>query len=254
MSASKRTDAKDTRFNQRRSGDDLKTQDGRWRPEVLADVVRRLGESGASPDFDHLVGLGCRRDVLLDFLVWIGPCAQIEDSQAALTGYPRSKLKTVLNRMRKCADEVEVLVSLGHTNSLLSGRLSFPLSKEVLWIPADLRLYADYIESIMRVPSLHPRSHLTRNIAVSNLVMAVKTTTGRFHDREVSALISAVLDRPNYDELAHRQWRSEHSDLLSAWMHGEGKKFYERWLLYLQTPSTVPAMPSGFALTARTER
>jgi hypothetical protein len=37
----------------------------------------------------------------------------------------------------------------------------------------------------------------------------VKQATGRFHDREVAAIISAVTGR-RYDEDAHRQWRRRH--------------------------------------------
>ena len=218
MSALKRTNEKVPLFKHRPSGDVLlRGKDGRWLPSVLADVERRLADHAASQFLDHLVSLDCKRDDLLDTLVWIGPYAEIEDSQAALTGFPRSKLKTVLKRMRTCADEVELLLSLGHTEFLLSGGPPSPLEKELPWVPTNLRLYADYVEGIMDDSSLHPRSHFTRNIGISHLIWVVKATTHKFCDKEVSALISAILSRPGYDEQAHRQWRTEHRDLISPW-------------------------------------
>lgn len=231
MGAPKRIDTKVTTFNQRPSGDRLRTDDGKWRPQVLADIERRLTVNQASSDLGRLVDLGCNRDELLDLLVYIGPYAEIEDSQEALTGFRRSKLKTVLKRMRTCADEVELLLSLGHTESLLCGGPPSPLEKELPWVPTNLRLYADYVESIMDDSSLHPRSHFTRNIALSQLVLVVKAATGKYRDKEVSALVSAVLGRPNYGELAHEQWRSEQRKSTPEW----DKKYCELWLQQRKT-------------------
>jgi hypothetical protein len=216
MSASRRTDAKYTRLKERSPGDILKTADGRWLPEVLAGVEKRLADAGASPDFDHLVGLGCRRDDLFSALLWIGPFAELEDTQAALTGFSRSRLKTVLNRMRACADEVEVLLGLGHSQSLLSGGPPSDLARELPLVPTNLRIYAGYVEAVSADSSLRPRSSFTRNIGKAHLVMLVKSVTGRYCDKEVSGLISAVLDRPAYHAQTHRQWRHEHSKEMST--------------------------------------
>jgi hypothetical protein len=222
MSALKRTNEKVTLFKHRPSGDVLlRGEDGRWLPDVLAGVERRLADHAVSQHLDHL-SLNCKRDDLLDTLVWIGPYAEIEDSQAALVGFPRAKLKTVLKRMRRCAEDVDILLGLGHTESLLSGGPASPLEKELPWVPTNLLLYADYVEGIMDDSSLHPRSHFTRNIGISHLIAYVKVATSRFCDKEVSALISAILDRPDYDEQAHRQWRAEHRGLIS-----QSEKYFE---------------------------
>jgi len=180
---------------------------------------------------EQLVDLGCKRNDLLAMLIWIGPYAKIEDSQEALTGFPRSKLKTVLKRMRLCADDVELLLSLGHTESLLSGGQvgrhtpsrhersksnleeeldpDSGLENELPCIPTNLRLYADYVEGVMDDSSLHPRSHFTRNIGISHLVSTVKAVSGKYYDKAVSALVAAVRNRPDYGEQAHREWREE---------------------------------------------
>jgi hypothetical protein len=116
--------------------------------------------------------------------------------------------------MRACADEVELLLSLGHTESLLSRGPKSPIEEHLPYTPLMLRLYADYVEGVMHDSSLRPRSHFTRNLGISHLILIVKRVTRRFCDREVSALLSAVLDRQGFDEQTLRQWRSDNRDLI----------------------------------------
>ena len=210
VSARKSTNKKMHLFKHRISGDHLlRGEDGDWLPRVYADIESRLAVHSASQFLKQLVDLGCKRKDLLYSLVWIGPYAKIEDSREAITGFPRSKLKTALKRMRLCADDVELLLSLGHTESLLIGGPESSIQKEFPFVPANLRLYADYVEGVRDDSSLRPRSHFTRNCGISHLVSTVKAVTGEYHDEAVSALLAAVLNRPDYGEQAHREWRSE---------------------------------------------
>lgn len=55
-----------------------------------------------------------------------------------------------------------------------------------------------------------------QDLAQWALVLHVKKATGRFHDSEVSYLIGCALDKPEYDENAHRVWRHENSERLDA--------------------------------------
>jgi hypothetical protein len=49
---------------------------------------------------------------------------------------------------------------------------------------------------------------------LAGLVEYVKLTTRKYHDREVSALVSFAIERESYDETSLRVWRSEHPDAL----------------------------------------
>src|SRR5262249_33354114 len=46
------------------------------------------------------------------------------------------------------------------------------------------------------------------------LVAYVKRATGRFHDRNASALLGEILGSVNYDEVAHRMWRNRNYERL----------------------------------------
>jgi hypothetical protein len=52
-------------------------------------------------------------------------------------------------------------------------------------------------------------------IAKFALAAAVNSATGRFYDREVSALTGAALQKSDYDETAHRVWRIRNFDRLA---------------------------------------
>jgi hypothetical protein len=177
-------------------------------------VKRLLKEHNATIDFSRLIDLGCSEESLLQMLVWIGPYAEREDSQDALTGFDRAKLKTVLQRMRTCADDLDVLLRLGLTETLLTAGPPTDIEVHLPHVPLMLRLYANYVQGVIGTRELHPRTHFKRNIGISGLVHYVKQRTGKLHDKEVSSLISAVLNRPKYNDVAHRQWRYKHTDLI----------------------------------------
>ena len=52
-------------------------------------------------------------------------------------------------------------------------------------------------------------------IAKFALAATVNSATGRFYDREVSALTGAALQKSDYDETAHRVWRIRNFDRLA---------------------------------------
>jgi hypothetical protein len=147
----------------------------------------------------------------MEALVWIGPYSQVEDTQKALAGFSRSARITVLKRMRACADDVERLLTLGLSEPLLSPRPDPEFASNLSFLPHMLRLYADYVKDVSARSASHPRSHFTRNTSMFFLVCHVKGATGSYKDKEVSSLISAVLNRASYDDTAHKQWRYEHA-------------------------------------------
>jgi hypothetical protein len=69
-----------------------------------------------------------------------------------------------------------------------------------LRLTADLLLMGDKLLDAIEANSM-------LEIAKYGLAGVVRRVTARYHDREVSALTGAALQKPDYDETAHRVWR-----------------------------------------------
>ena len=90
-----------------------------------------------------------------------------------------------------------------------------------------------------------PKRRPRLNAWKARVVATVSRRTGRVFDREVSAIISAVLQQPNYSEKAHQTWRLKHAGLIAEAM----KSVRER----AARPSCVQLFPrsSAHVLPAR---
>jgi hypothetical protein len=77
-----------------------------------------------------------------------------------------------------------------------------------------LRAYADGLDYLRRF--FGPKKKLRQHVWKAQLVAMVVSNTGAPRDREVSALIGAVLDAPKYSEKAHQAWRLSHAELIHA--------------------------------------
>lgn len=78
---------------------------------------------------------------------------------------------------------------------------------------ADLLIFADTVYEVLDTNSMF-------EVARYALAGAVMRVTGKYKDREVSALTSLALERPNYDETTHRVWRTRNYARLDASVPG----------------------------------
>lgn len=166
----------------------------------LAQIERILRSENAERDLETLVNKWkCDLEIILLTLALIRD-PLFRDTWEATLGIGPKKIRALARQMRKWATKLEVLSS-GWDRFLVPGRFR--------QLADLLRDYATYLELV--ITRSGPKRHPMVNAGKCFLVAYVKTVTGRFLDREVSGLISAVLGLEVYDASRHAQWRREHS-------------------------------------------
>jgi hypothetical protein len=176
----------------------------------------RLPSPGARTDFRELCANGCVAEILAIFLALLRWSPQFEDFWSKLYGSPNDR-RRVRRNLEKTAklieglfaflislEDDEVISKLSKIGRISPGRLS-----------SELRFYArllDMMESI-------PRETQTRSLADFGkfcLTEYAKQATGRFRDRTVSGLIAEAIGPADYNEVAHRMWRSRNFNRISS--------------------------------------
>jgi hypothetical protein len=167
-----------------------------------------LPSPGARGDFKELCENGCVAEILAILLAFLRWSPQFEDFWSKLYGSPNDR-RRVRRSLEKTAKAIEGLFAL--PISLEDDEVISKLSKIGRISPgrlsSELRFYArllDMMESI-------PRETQTRSLADFGkfcLTEYAKLATGRFRDRNVSGLIAEAVGPTDYNEVAHRMWRS----------------------------------------------
>jgi len=162
----------------------------------------------ALPALDALVSAGCDRNELLRDLDSLRKREPKLDDWESFTGTDLKGLKRLIDRIRKIAAELQTInMELG---------MLFIVSRQphLVPLPKHLKEYARWLEASAKFAG--PQKNLVQNLDIYDLTRNVHEKTKRWHDREVSELMSAVLAKPNYDEVAHRMWRNHHYDFLDS--------------------------------------
>jgi hypothetical protein len=122
--------------------------------------------------------------------------------------------KAAVRQIRNCADLIDRL-----NRSDLLYRLSIELRDprfvgvhQSPTLPDRLRGYVKAVESLPR--TFGPKHKITLHVWKARLVATVLEQTGKAHDPEVSSLIAAVLNAPQYSEKAHQAWRLKHAAII----------------------------------------
>lgn len=170
-----------------------------------------LREHVALRHLQTLINAGCKREEVLSLLelaFWT------DESWKQLVGMDLPRFKGEIRQIRHCADIIDRLNRsdlIYHASLEIQYPQFVELSKSRT-LPEQLREYADSLDSLRRVfgPKPKPRRHAWK----AWIVAVVTEDTKAPHDREVSSLIGAVLDDPEYCEKAHQKWRLDHTDLI----------------------------------------
>jgi len=181
---------------------DLLKQSPRLAMMFVEMLLRRTPQ--AQKTLARLVDKGCSRERILFDLGNLLRDTDL-DTWKGLLGFNGKQTQAALRRMRKTADELERI------NASLMGeavRYSHPKLQFAVTLPDAIRLFAKLWEKVAR--GVTPRKRILLNTVKRRLVQHVIDSTGRPHDREVSALIAAVTPQSTYDEVAHRMWRLKH--------------------------------------------
>lgn len=195
-----------------------------------------LDEYGPRKSFNDLCEKGCKALPLAVLIAIIQPLRSFEMSWKKITGTPRHReqkiraIERAAIAMEDLHDSFAKVFIEGTTGEStdeddliqLRQELVQPFDKDALAFamkagvpdPATmiyaLRLYASVLS--MFESAQEDSGAASSDMLAKYLLSAyVYRATGRFYDKEVSALIGAALD-PNYDETAHRVWRNRNGN------------------------------------------
>jgi hypothetical protein len=123
--------------------------------------------------------------------------------------------------MRQCAEDIQRIEGSVFHAFVTGHPEATPRVRAALRVlPEILRFYAEILEGLPRFLPLrkrHFREHLKALV-----VAHVENRTGKPRDSDVSALISAATDNPNYSPQAHKAWRIKNRPLVLSVRPHEG--------------------------------
>jgi hypothetical protein len=169
--------------------------------------VAKLGSPGAQTDFEELSASGCVPQLLAALLALLKWSPAMESFWQQMYGNPE-KRRVVVRSLEKSALALEGLFNFvialeDEDVANKFGELGrIPPSRLV----SELRFYARMLDFMNRLPS-ETKTRSLKEFAKFVLTDYVKAATGRFRDRNVSALLGEVIGPPDYNEVAHRMWR-----------------------------------------------
>jgi hypothetical protein len=161
----------------------------------------------ASKGFVALVDNGCTPEVLAGIFAFFEYSPRLERFWNEIVGKP-NKRKRVSRALEKAASMIEDAfrdVIAAEDESMRAyyvdvGRI--PLSR----ILSELRFYHRFL-NLAKGLGTDTETRSLQEFARYVLSGYIKRASGRFHDREVSALLAELVGPPPFDEFAQRMWR-----------------------------------------------
>jgi len=178
--------------------------------------VRKLAWPEARACFIELSKKKCTPEVLAAILALYRHSALFQRIWTFLVGDPR-KRQRVSNALEKAALMIEdvfqdvLAAEDDDVRAQYVDRGRIPLSR----LTSELRFYCGFLGMAESISS-ETETHSLREFLKYLLVGYIKRATGRFHDREVSALLAELDDAPNFNERAQSMWRSRNYKRLDA--------------------------------------
>ena len=211
----------------------------------LTAIETFVASNGASGELLELCSGGCHRQDLLWLLHWFPPKAIFTVNSGwldrpgvytteKLFGIGPKDVNRLVLKLNRVASEVEDVNHNFHFGIMLSHAESL----SSLWeLPTALRVYGDLLKHAAK--HFASGSHVYHNIAKARLTTYVFSRTKDYHDREIAALISSILNDENasYDAGAHSTWRGKHYErlkLVDPLLVGRGP----------MTPCPIPPPPA----------
>ena len=160
-----------------------------------------LGEYHIEQDVDRLNALGVKKETLALAMMLINMSPSFDYFFKEMFGDKRVRLRqarsletaaSVLESMAKLIPDMPEMLPDKIPNLSSAAKAVRSYSAMLTW--------GEVIYAFMGASSIV-------EVAKYALAGLVRRTTGKFHDREVSALTGAALQRFEYDETAHRVWR-----------------------------------------------
>jgi hypothetical protein len=193
----------------------------------IANVYQRLAESVkealtspiAKDDFSELCEAGCLPLGVAALALLLKYSPFLKTFWMELVGQPKNREKAT----RSLEEAVQMLETLyggvvgdGSVDQKLTDIGRIPITR----IVEELRVHIRVI-NLARLLGVDTQTRSPAELFKYLLTSYVKRMTGRFHDRSVSGLIGDIVGPRDYDEVAHRMWRSRNYNRLEthfAWM------------------------------------
>jgi hypothetical protein len=169
---------------------------------------QRLTSPGAREDFTELCEAGCLQLVLAGIVTLLRYSPLLEGFWTEMVGHPENRekatraLENAAQKLEKLFNSVIASENEGKNVEFAKiGRL--PVSQVI----SELRIYIRFINF---ASSLSADTETRSPVELSKYLLSsyVRVMTGRFHDRSVSGLVGEVSASPEYNEVAHRMWRT----------------------------------------------
>ena len=173
-------------------------------------ILELIKDHVALGNLDQLVSAGCDKNFLISTLSLLYETRDW-DKWEDFTGLSLRKLKDAIGEFRKCAAMTES-INLSHLGFILT----HSETRHLLHLPKWLREYALVLEACTKCAAGGPKKRPWQNGLIGLLVRHVIEKTTKPHDKRVSSLLSVVLEKPDYDETAHKMWRMNHNKLLQS--------------------------------------
>lgn len=188
--------------------------------EWAAGEAQRLTSPGAREDFEQLCKDGCNRQVLAAIVALLRFSPHLGAIWAMIVGPPQNRQKATQALENAAATLEQVFGALlaledekARAEFAKIGRI--PVSRMV----SELRLYGRFI-NLAKLLAVDTQAHSLGEVSKYILSSYAKQTTGRFHDQNVSGLIGEIANSPEYNEVAHRMWRSRNYGRLEKQFSG----------------------------------
>ncbi len=188
--------------------------------EWAADQTKRLTSPGAREDFAELCQDGCTPQVLAAIVALMRNAPGLEVLWKTVIGPALRRQKTTRTLERAAATLEEIfggfiaMTDQDATAFTKMGRIP------VTWLVSELRFYIRFInlaESVRKDTGSHSLAQVSKYLLSSY----VRRMTGSLHDRNVSGLVAELSGFVEYNEVAHRMWRSRNHRRLDrhySWM------------------------------------
>jgi hypothetical protein len=170
--------------------------------------AKALETWSARADFEELCTHGCRPEILAFLIASFRFTPNLENFWTEMVGHPDNRQKTT-KTLENAAVALETLFGRFIESEDERQRAEFTKLRRlpISAVVSELRFYIKFITLAERL-SVYAESNSLTEICKYILAGYVKRSTGRFHDRNVSALIAVLTDSQGFDEVAQRMWRS----------------------------------------------
>jgi hypothetical protein len=173
---------------------------------LIVRLRKELEIAGAANDLNSLLRFGLKEETVLALILLCQFLPAVDHTLRSLLGgnLDRKRKAKALREAALVMDQIAKVIPNG------DGKVPSAFHHAVLAKPSltsdSLLYFADFLflrEQLLDV--LDANSGL--EIAKYTFASVVRRTTGKFHDREVSGIMGAILNKDDYDETAHRVWR-----------------------------------------------